>query len=104
MYIHADVTHDRARYQVGQDLRSHDISLISTLPIGSGGRRRKIVRLREPGESRADVAFCRAIVEIQMPTDRFRSAIGIARRYFATLRRSRSAAVATEVLSPWVWP
>jgi len=55
MYIHADVTHDRARYQVGQDLRSHDISLISTLPTGSGGRRRKIVRLREPGESRCGV-------------------------------------------------
>lgn len=31
MYTRTDVTRDRVRYQVGQDLRSHDISLSSTL-------------------------------------------------------------------------
>lgn len=102
---------DRARYQVGQDLRSHDISLSSTLQTGSGGRRRKIARLREPVkvEQRPPLRLILPCNRRNSNADRFRFAIGFARRYFATGDRDRlssppSVLAFTEDLSPRIWP
>ena len=81
------------RYQVGQDLRSHDISLSSTLSTSSSSRWRKIARWWKSSKGRCGVLYYRATMAIQMSIDRFRSVIKIARRYFATLRKSRSVVI-----------